>query len=108
MTEATSSIGESQHMDPILEERIRSQCWTEAAGGKQKGLIYGTRDLASVYNGGENGWNPKEERERADLQREGRKVFRRLEAASVLRRSSSLRYGGIHVRTPVPGAKIRR
>ncbi|KAL2321609.1 hypothetical protein Fmac_025988 [Flemingia macrophylla] len=59
MTKATSSIGESQHIDPILEERIRSQCWTEAAGGKQKGRIYGTGDLAHVYNGGDSSFTLK-------------------------------------------------
>ncbi|KAL2337073.1 hypothetical protein Fmac_011519 [Flemingia macrophylla] len=59
MTEATPSIDESQHMDPILEERIRSQCWTEAAGGKQKGRIYGTGDLACVYNGGDSSFTLK-------------------------------------------------
>ncbi|KAL2325658.1 hypothetical protein Fmac_024716 [Flemingia macrophylla] len=59
MIEATSSIGESQHMDPIFEERIRSQSWTEAAGGKQKGRIYGTGDLARVYKGGDSSFTIK-------------------------------------------------
>ncbi|XP_020211777.1 uncharacterized protein LOC109796520 [Cajanus cajan] len=47
ISEVGSTVGtsESTHLDPIDQDRLRSQCWNAVIGGKYKGRCYGTGDL---------------------------------------------------------------
>ncbi|XP_020206765.1 uncharacterized protein LOC109791830 [Cajanus cajan] len=48
--EVGSTIGTSERtpLDPIEEDRLRSQCWNAAIGEKYKGRRYGTGDLYEI------------------------------------------------------------
>ena len=41
------------NVDPKMEDTIRTRCWVEVVGGKNKGRVYGARQLAA--NSGASG-----------------------------------------------------
>ncbi|XP_014511548.1 uncharacterized protein LOC106770247 [Vigna radiata var. radiata] len=45
----TASVGASASspLDPAEEERLRNQCWLDAAGGRYKGRVYGIGNVSS-------------------------------------------------------------
>ncbi|KAH1246363.1 hypothetical protein GmHk_06G016461 [Glycine max] len=51
-SDVASSVGESQltPLDPVEEQRLRTQCWVAA----RKGCLYGTGDLAHSYKCGDD------------------------------------------------------
>ncbi|KAL2337070.1 hypothetical protein Fmac_011516 [Flemingia macrophylla] len=58
--EAASSGGGSENspLDHSLEEKIRNQSWYTAAGGKNKGRVYGVGKVQTSYRCGENFTQP--------------------------------------------------